>query len=207
MELNFFGAGSVYSTNTFQIGFPQSAVPVGGKLKFDSHARLGIRGTFYSRGHWGEEVFYSFEPNTVHINRGLSNVDLKLQLHNYGANALYYLVETESHTLLPFLSAGVGGTFYRFTPQSFLYAKNPAGANLPDLDNSNELAFNYGFGFKTRSTGPIGVRIDLRDFMGRSPSFGLARHSDDPTATVLPASGVLHNGEFSVGLVFYFGKR
>ena len=67
---------------------------------------------------------------------------------------------------------------------------------------------NYGFGVKsTRSAGWLGFRFDLRGFVGRHPSFGLARQSNDPNATVFPATGVIHNGEASAGLIFYFGKR
>jgi outer membrane protein assembly factor BamA len=78
---------------------------------------------------------------------------------------------------------------------------------MPDIGNSNELGFNFGMGFKTRSTGMFGLRLDARNFVGRTPSFGLARHSNDPTATVLPATGVTNNLELSVGVVFYFSRR
>jgi opacity protein-like surface antigen len=210
LELNVFGAGSMYSKNNFEIGFPQSASPIPGNLKFDAAARFGVRLGVYTRGHWGEEFFYSFEQNSAQISRGgatTASIDLPIRVSNYGINALYYLQETETHTLQPFLSAGIGGTLYQLKPGTALFARDPARGNIPDIDNSNELAFNFGFGIKTRSTNWLGVRLDFRDYIGRSPSFGLARSSNDPTATVLPATGVINNGELSLGLVFYFGKR
>jgi opacity protein-like surface antigen len=210
IELNIFGAGSIYSKNNFEIGFPQSATPIPGSLKFDGHARFGVRLGVYTRGHWGQEFFYSYEQNTAHISRGGAapvTSNLHLRVNNYGINALYYIEETESHAIQPFLSAGIGGTFYQLKPEAVAFARDPARGNIPDIDSSNEIAFNFGLGLKTRSTNRVGVRIDIRDYLGRSPSFGLARSSNDPTATVLPATGVIHNGELSVGLVFYFGKR
>jgi len=210
LELNLFGAGSLYTKNHYDIGFPQSATPIPGELKFDSHARFGLRLGVYDRGHWGQEFFYSFEPNHVHINRGGTapgQTDLKIGIHNYGINALYYPVEVEESAINPFISAGIGGTLYSLSPEAVSFVTDPARGNMPDMGNANELGFNFGFGIKTHSAGPIGLRLDLRDFVGRSPSFGLARASNDPFATVLPATGVIHNGEFSVGVIFYFRKR
>jgi hypothetical protein len=209
-ELNVFGAGSVYSRNRFLTGAPQSAVPVPGDIKIDPNARFGARFGVYTRGHWGEEFFYSFEPNTVTLSQVVASsprtVDLRVRMHNYGVNALYYLVETESHALQPFLSAGLGGVAYQIRQESLVIARDPA-RGLPDINNSNELAFNFGLGFKARSSGWFGIRLDARDFISRSPSFGLVRQSNNPSATVMPATGVTHNAELSVGLTFYFSRR
>lgn len=209
-ELNIFGAGSIYSKNNFQTAFPQSAVPIPGQLKFDSHFRAGARFGMYMRGHWGEEVYYSYEPNTMTIISGgafPTRKDFSIGVNNYGVNALYYLVETEPNTFLPFVSAGIGGTFYRVRPTSLAFARNPAGGNFPDMNNSNELAFNVGGGFKTHSKGWFGIRVDVRDFIARTPSFGIPRSSIDPTAIVLPAFGSTNNFEGSVGFVIYFGTQ
>jgi len=49
--------------------------------------------------------------------------------------------------------------------------------------------------------------MDARGFVSRNPSFGLARQSSDPNATVFPATGAMHHGEATGGLIFYFSKR
>jgi hypothetical protein len=209
LELNLFGAGSLYSSNKYQIGYPQSLTPIPGEIKLDEAVRFGARVGVYTRGHWGQEFYYSFENNGVRIaNGGVAPTvtDFRVRVHNYGVNALYYFTETESNAFQPFASAGLGGTAYQIRQESLIALRDPARGNLPDVNNSNELAFNYGFGFKTRS-GPVGVRLDIRDFVARTPSFGLVRQSIDPTATVLPATGVFHNVELSLGLTFYFGRR
>ena len=113
-----------------------------------------------------------------------------MQVHNYGVTALYYLNEYESHSVRPFLSVGIGGTVYRLTPEARAFADDPLRGNLGDMDNSSELAFHYGVGFKTRSFDWLGFRADVRDFVGRTPSFGLARHSSTPMPRCFRLAGL-----------------
>jgi hypothetical protein len=69
LELNVFFAGSGYTRNSFEIGFPQSTTPIEGRFRLDESFRGGIRFNVHNSGHWGEEFFYSFEPNEAHIIR------------------------------------------------------------------------------------------------------------------------------------------
>ncbi|MBI4474389.1 MAG: outer membrane beta-barrel protein [Acidobacteria bacterium] len=208
-QLNFFAAGSAYTRNDFEIGFPQTITPVPGTLSFNESIRGGIRVNVYTRGHWGQEFFYSYEPNQMKLTRRTtpeSTLQLDMQVHNLGANALYYLKESEEARVRPFLSIGLGAMVYRFTPEAKQIARDPFRGNLRDLDGSRELALNYGTGVSAQMSRRFGVRIDLRGFLSRSPSFGLARQSGDPNATVLPATGAIHNLEVSTGIVFFFQR-
>jgi hypothetical protein len=211
LEVNFFGGGSWYSSKNFQISFPQSVTPVDGKFRLDHAWRAGVRVGVYTRGHWSEEFFYSYEPNKVHLIRRsvpASQTSLGIQVHNYGITGLYYLSDDESQPIRPFFSIGAGGTLYRLTPETVAFVQDPLRGNIPNMHNAHEFAMNYGFGLKTRRAGWLGFRADVRGFLGLSPTFGLARQSNDPNATVLPVSGPLHNAEASAGLIFYFfGKR
>jgi hypothetical protein len=49
--------------------------------------------------------------------------------------------------------------------------------------------------------------MDARGFLSRTPSFGMVRQSIDPLAVVLPASGVTHSGELSIGFTIHFNRR
>jgi hypothetical protein len=211
IEINVFGGGSFYNSKDYEISAPQSVVPIEGLFRFNKSWRGGVRLGVFTRGHWGQEFFYSYEPNVAHFIRRTpptGSIDLSLGIHNYGVTALYYLNDNESNNVRPFLSAGVGGTLYHFSPEAQAFARDPLRGNLPDLNYSNELSFNYGVGVKTRGASWLGFRADVRGVVGRTPSFGLARHSTDPNATVFPVSGGLWNGEATAGLVFYFfGKR
>jgi hypothetical protein len=210
LELNVFGGGSAYSDKRFVISSPQSTTPIDGAFRMNNAARAGLRVGVYTRGHWSQEFFYSYEPTTAHFIRRTSpqsSLDVRLGVHNYGITGLYYFQESESRNVRPFLSIGVGGTFYRLTPEAEAFVHDPLRGNVPDMNSSNELALNYGFGVKMRTSDWVGFRVDLRGFLGRNPSFGLARSSSDPNATVFPATGAIHNGEASAGIIFYFFKR
>ena len=88
-----------------------------------------------------------------------------------------------------------------------IVARDPFRGNLPGINNANLLALNYGIGIKARTSGWLGFRADVRGFLEHAPAFGLPRESSDPNATVFPVTGALHNGEASVGVVFYFFNR
>ena len=209
LEVNVFGAGSIHSKNDFEISFPQSATPMEGEFNLDKALRAGVRVNVYTRGHWGEEFFYSYEPNTAHFLRQTTppaSLALDIGVHNFGVNALYYFSDNETRRVRPFLTIGLGGTIYSLTDEARAIARDPLRGNVRDLGQANEIAMNYGAGFKVKVSRWFGIRMDLRHFLGRNPSFGLARQSDDPNATVFPAGGAIHNGEASVGFVFYFGR-
>jgi hypothetical protein len=220
LELSLFGGGSFYTDKKFEVGFPQitssvigsaqTTAPVQGAFRLNKAIRGGFRVGVYTRGHWSEEFFYSYEPSTAHIIRRsppANSINLGVGIHNYGITALYYLEENETRAIRPFLSIGVGGTFYRLTPEARSFAQDPFRGNLPGINNSNELALNYGIGIKTRTSSWLGFRADVRGFLEHTPAFGLPRQSTDPNATVFPVTGAIHNGEASVGLVFYFFNR
>ena len=219
LELNVFGGGSFYANKTFQvgsqttnsvIGSPLLTPPLEGAFRFNKEIRGGVRVGVHTRGHWSEEFFYSYEPSTARITRRsppTNSLNLGLSIHNYGITAIYYLNETESRTIRPFLSIGVGGTVYRLSPEAQSFAQDPLQGNLPGIKNSNELALNYGIGVKTRASNWLGFRADVRGFLVHTPRFGLPSHSTDPNATVFPVSGAIQNGEASAGLIFYFFNR
>lgn len=209
LELNIFGAASAHTKNKYEVSFPQSITPIQGEFKLNDAIRGGFRVNVYTRGHWGEEILYSFEPNTAHFIRRTApttSVNLRIQVHNVAANALYYLQDDEAKRVRPFLTIGVGAAIYRLTPEAKAFARDPLRGNLQDMDQSRELELNYGLGFKAKLGRWVGARMDFRHFLGRNPSFGLARQSNNPNATVFPATGAIQNLEASAGLVFYLGK-
>ena len=209
LEINIFGSGNGYTKNQFEIGFPQSVNPIPAEFRFDDSIGGGIRFNVHTSGHWGEEFFYSFEPNEAHFVRKTTpqqQLDLGIQIHNIGVNGLFYFNADDTARTRPFLSFGLGATIYRPTTEARAIARDPLRGNLPGFGQSNEFAFNYGIGFKRRIAGIYGIRVDMRHFLGRNPSFSLARNSNDPNATVFPAEGAIHSFEASAGIVFYFKK-
>lgn len=211
LEVNLFGGGSFYTDKKFEIGFPQTVTPIQAAFRLNDAIRAGLRVGVFTRGHWSQEFFYSYEPTTTHFIRRSppsGSVNLRLGVHNYGITGLYYFQDNESRSVRPFLSIGVGGALYRLTTAAQAIARDPLRGNLPGIGNTNTLTLNYGVGVKVRPAANwLGFRADVRGFLGRHPSFGLPRQSDNPNALVFPATGAMHNGEASAGLVFYFFNR
>ena len=209
LEINVFGSANAHTKNKFEIGFPQTVNPIPAEFRLDDAIGGGIRFNVHTGGHWGEELFYSFEPNEAHFIRSTSpqqQSDLRIQIHNLGVNGIFYFNNDDAVKTRPFLSFGLGATVYRPTSETRSIVRDPLRGNLPGFSQSNEFAFNYGMGFKHRLFDIYGVRMDIRHFLGRNPSFSLARSSNDPNATVFPADGAIHSFEASAGIVFYFKK-
>jgi hypothetical protein len=218
IEVNVFGAGSVYTHKDYVVGFPQTVVPNQGRLNFERDYDAGVRVGVYDRGHWSEEIFYSYGPNKAHLVLAnlpnspsvvppTSALTVPIQVHRYGVTALYYFNENEGRGVRPFVSIGIGGNLYRLTTESESFVKNPFLGNVPSMKSSNEVAMNYGIGLKARMNNWVGFRTEAKGFLSGAPSFGLPHTSNDPNVQVLPVTGALHSGELSVGLVFYFFNR
>jgi outer membrane protein W len=210
LEVNVFGLGVIHSSKDYEISFPQSPTPTPGKFRFNKGLGGGVRVNVYNRGHWGEEAFFSYESNVAHFTRvgtPSSTMSLGTENLNIGMNALYYLNDDETHRIRPFLTVGGGWAVFLLTDSAKAIVQDPLRGNAPDMNSANEIAVNYGGGVKAKVKSWLGVRVDLKGFISRNPSFGLARESSDPNATVFPAGGALYSGEASAGLVFYFGKR
>lgn len=211
IEINLFGAGSWYNSKSYETSFPQSTTPIQSVFRLDHAVRAGLRVGVYTRGHWGEEFFYSYEPNKVHLDRQtppVSTLPLSIRVHNFGVTALYYFNEDETRKTRVFLKVGGGGTLYHLTTETEQFVRDPFRGNVPQIHNSNELSFHYGIGFKARAAKWVGFRADATGFVNAVPRFGLPDESNNPAAVVLPVSGVLNNAEASAGVVFYFyGKR
>jgi len=205
MELNLFVAGSSYTKKAFVIGFPQSAIPINEEFKLSGAIRGGLRFNVNTTGHWGEEFFFSYEPNKAHFARTTLpqlEQDFDIRVFNFGLNAMYYINEEESRKTRPFVSFGFGGTAYQPTYAAIQEAQNPFQGNIPGFGSSTELTLNYGVGFKQDWRKNYGFRMDVRGFLGRSPSFSLPRSSSNPSEVVFPATGAIHNVEASAGIIF-----
>jgi outer membrane protein W len=205
-ELNIFFGVSAHTANAFQIGPPQADPAVSAKFDIRDGLRGGLRFNVVNNGHWGQEFFYSYERNEARYIRQTFGVqDLDIQVHTLGATGLFYFNKDEAAKTRPFLSFGIGATIYKPTDDAKVIAAGVG--NLPGFGQSNELTGHYGVGFKHRVNPAWGIRVDMRHFVGRFPSFSMARKSvADATVATFPAEGAINNFEASAGLVFYFGR-
>ncbi len=167
MELNPFIAGTAHTKSLYENGSPQTIPPVAGEFKYRDSLRGGLRFNVNTTRHWGEELFFSYEPNTARIIRKTSpqqEVDLNTRILNTGLNVMYYVNGDEHARIRPFFTLGVGATMDLLTAQAVQIANDPFGGNLPGARSSSSMALNYGLGFKQRLSEAIGFRMDLRGF-------------------------------------------
>jgi len=193
----FVGASLLGSQTTFVAGnqVVQTSYKNGGKF--------GFRGTADFNDHWSGEAMYAFSNNGLRVtNTGLAPRDFGVHVHQFTANALYFLTSRET-ALRPFGTVGLG--LIRFTPTADAQASAArAFFTQPTIiSGQNELALNVGVGAEAKIRSRYGVRVDLRDYISGNPSYGLPNAPASPGAPFFPTSGLLNRFEISGGIVLY----
>jgi opacity protein-like surface antigen len=203
-RFELFGAGNFPKDEDFLIGLPQFSPPIEGSHEYSRGVRGGIRVGADFKKYWGEDITYSFGTNATRIVNFTSGARFPLneRIHQFAVNALWYPAGADNkRRIFPYLTAGVGGTFFVLKPETVNAALE---AGLGSLHTENLFAFNAGGGIRLRLTRHLGVRYDVRDYMTHAPRFGLPVSSNDPSAFVFPARGVFHQFEASFAFVYHF---
>jgi hypothetical protein len=75
------------------------------------------------------------------------------------------------------------------------------------LSSQGKEGFNVGLGVDYKVAWRIDLRFDARDHLFGSPTYGVPQSSTTLYAPFFPVGGPAHDIEYSIGLVFRFGKR
>jgi hypothetical protein len=106
--------------------------------------------------------------------------------------------------------AVVGVEYDIFDPttaaQSYAESHGFAGGVSAKLASQGTPGFNYGGGFDYQVASKVDLRIDVRDHWTGSPTYGLPSTSTTAYEAFFPISGSAHDIEYSVGIVYRFGK-
>ncbi len=109
--------------------------------------------------------------------------------------------------VLPYISAGVELDRFVPTSQALTTAKgNFNGVANTVLSTDNKFGYNFGGGVEIKLISIVAVRVDLRDHITGSPTFGLPAQATTAFASYYPISGSADHVEASVGFVLQFGK-
>lgn len=212
-EIGAFGGRSLWKDRNFQIGPPQ--VPTGSSnialnFAYKDEFVYGGRFNLLSRGHWGGEISYSYQSNTLTLSRqNFSGSPVKLDggVHHFFYNTIFNLTRYEKSKVVPFVTGGVGLAAYALSDQARADAASPTVYGIGNLrPYEKRFAYNYGFGVRAKLTSNVGVRGDFRHIFSDVPSYGLPKESSNPAQTVLPIQGKLQMYEASVGIYFHFSK-
>jgi len=102
--------------------------------------------------------------------------------------------------LRPYATAGLEYARVAPTSEAKTIAVTQGFAGQPQIiSTSNKVGFNYGGGVDWSVIPLLGLRLDLRDHVTGSPTYGLSANN-------FPISGAAHNVELSAGVVFHLGK-
>ncbi len=203
-RFEFFGGVSAPLDKNFTVGYPQSTTSFKGTHEFSLGAQGGARIGMDGGRHWGIDYAYSYGQNNSQIVTPYGHFSLNNRIHQASSSVLFYPWSLERHTVLPYLTAGVGATFVTLPHDTVTASINPYGPGLGQLENEIIFAFNAGGGVRFRLNERYGIRLDARDYMSRPLRYGLPQSSADPNAVVLPVSGIFHQIGGSIGFVVYF---
>ncbi len=206
-RFEFFAGPTLPLDRDFQISSPQSTAPLDGTHEFSPGARVGLRLGWDGRGHWGQDLIYSYGANSSRIvNRtNGGQFGFTMRSHQISYNALFYPAGLDgSKSVFPYITIGVGGTINTLSQKIVNEALDPNRAGLGKLHTDSTFTANAGAGVRVRVNSLYGFRIDVRDYMSRAVRFGLPKESTDPNASVFPVGGIHHRLDFTVTFVYHF---
>jgi opacity protein-like surface antigen len=208
------GALHAQSYSVFALG--------GGSSLFDKHTYSVSTGEFGSTYKTGASFTVGGEiplKKIFGVEGSYSMVRNNLAVTNYSAGATEagYTIRNQrlsgdlvAHMpksflgIKPYLVAGL--EYDRFSPVGTASTGSSFnGYSNVTLSPANKLGFNYGGGLDKKLTKLVSLRVDVRDHLTGSPTYGLATTSASSSAA-FPITGAAHNLEYSAGVVFHFGK-
>src|SRR5438093_1493765 len=126
-EVGGYAARAKWRPRNFQIGPPQALSPIDSMLEYDDKNAYGIRVNLLSQGHWGGELAYSYQKNTVTLTRqSFAPVALRGGVHHFFYNTVLYPVRYRTTGVMPFLTAGIGLAGYHLSDDARARAAQPA---------------------------------------------------------------------------------
>lgn len=177
------------------------------RSKYFNGAKAGVRGTIDVSDKWSLEAGYRYGSNTLEIIEELGTPSAEtrrfaIRQHQLTASVLR-LLNNRADRVEIFVAAGGGLTRFSLTDG----AKTRAAMEFVNNPSSNARAennwnFHFGMGLEAKLTQSWGLRIDVQDHISPYPRYGLPESNPGGGADFYPVSGVIHDIEPSLGIVF-----
>jgi len=178
-------------------------------------AIVGVEAPFYKI--FGVEASYGLGPNNLEINNTSNTYSL---IKGYGVRNSRYSADIVGH--VPGVWRGiraygvVGVEYDVFSPtssaqtlaktQGFACEVNNKATCSATLKSQGEGGYNFGGGLDYKVASKVDLRLDARYHTFGSPTYGLPSAPTTATSPYFPVSGSAHDIEYSIGLVYRFGK-
>jgi opacity protein-like surface antigen len=175
----------------------------------------GVEAPFYKI--FGIEASYGLGPNNLRINNNSYSYSFS---KGYGERNSRYSADIVGH--VPGVWRGiraygvVGVEYDVFSPtssaktlaktQGFACEIGNTATCSATLSSQGEGGFNIGGGLDYKVASKVDLRLDVRDHVFGSPTYGLPTTFSVPSAAYFPISGSAHDLEYSIGIVYRFGK-
>ena len=169
----------------------------------------GAEAPFYKI--FGIEVSYGIGSNNLEVNRlGYTYTLIK----GYAVRNSRFSADIVGHVpgvWRGIRAYGVAGVEYDlFSPtsaaQTLALSQGFAFAPSAKLASQGKSGFNLGGGLDHKVTSKVDLRIDARYHSFSSPTYGLPSAATTASAAYFPISGSAHDIEYSIGIVYRFGK-
>jgi outer membrane protein OmpA-like peptidoglycan-associated protein len=198
IELNAYGG---YGNYTKLTSSPASKIEGGGLM--------GARITENAWNYFALEQdfgFYSYHKLTFRgpTQGGLPLSPFPMHVYQGSFNGVLHVTPRGSR-FRPFVTVGIGAAGYSPNGSAMGYARGlPASAGFTNFGSRSELEGNYGAGLKVQAAPRVGLRFDVRGYIGFAPGFGLPSSSVNGSAAI-QAGKVLNGVEATGGITFYLG--
>jgi len=199
------GVSSLADNNSFSERYKNydSSYAGGGKGIF------GVEMPFYKI--FGLEVSYGIGSNNLEVTNLSTNPTTTISYPVRGNRFSGDVVGHIPGTWRGMRFYGVVGLEYDlFAPTGAAQtnAKTEGFAFAPSatLSSDSKPGYNAGGGIDYKLGSKVDLRLDVRDHMFGSPTFGLPQSPTSFSSAYFPISGSGHNLEYSIGLVYRFGK-
>ena len=160
---------------------------------------------------FGIEGSYGFGHNNLEITNQNTN---PWTVKGYGVRNNRFSADIVGH--VPGVWRGiraygvVGVEYDLFSPtsaaQKLAESQGFAFGKSAKLASQAKPGFNAGGGIDYKVASKVDLRLDVRDHMFGSPTYGLPQAASTASSAFFPISGSAHNIEYSIGLVYRFGK-
>jgi opacity protein-like surface antigen len=202
------GVSSLTDQRSFGEG-PNSVIPYSSRYAGGGKVIAGVEVPLDKI--FGVEGSYGFGQNNLELNYLIYN---PVEVKGYGVRNNRFSVDIVGH--LPGVWRGIraygvmGPEFDLFSPtssaQTSATTQGFAFAPSAKLASEGHPGFNVGAGIDYKVASKVDLRIDVREHMTGSPRLGLPNAATSTSAAYFPVGGPAYDLEYSLGIVYRFGK-
>jgi opacity protein-like surface antigen len=186
-----------------------NTIPYGSKYAGGGKGIVGVEARVYKI--FGIEGSYGYGRNNLEITNFNPNPATVLA---YGVRINRFSGDIVGH--VPGAWRGIraygvaGGEYNLFSPtsraQTLAESQGFAFAASAKLASQGKLGVNAGAGIDCKVVSTVDLRIEARYHTFGSPTYGLPQAATSTSAAYFPVGGPAHDIEYSIGLVYRFGK-